>query len=577
MAIGYRDSATFFGTLALRFGIRYPGPRGRSGVSPDRRRCAADLGRARRRVSRHPPARPVAGGAQLPRGAPDAFEPGRRRARARERRRESRSSRGRAPSGSSSGAPKARGGDRGAGSDVALRAAGLLALPHDPLDGKPVEAQPAQLAFSAVPHPGRAAPAGLGGAAPRPARLGFGPRLFGMMAAVWLLRTAPEEKMKRRLAAALLACPLFWAVRPREAGPRAALEADDLASGGGVAPRGAGPAAARLRADRHDRGPRRGGGRRFLKDSSTARGSRPRSSAPRPAAATSSRGCRAAAAKARCCSSTTSTSSTAHPAVWKEAPPFEGEIKHGFLYGRGVYDMKSLGLAQALAMAQPQAPRHRARDRHPLPGRGRRGDRTALGHRAGCSRTGRSGSPGVAQVLNEGGTTEMVLRDVVFWGLETLQAGLRPARVRGDDAEGRSRALAGPLAARLPRRRRAAPPRRDRFRPARQPHGLAADRPAAPSRPGHPATRGARDPARPLRQLSRAADRWSIIYRPPARRTGRAGSSRVSVPPGCPRSPTWRRSERTRSAQGLTILTEFSARRRRRAPTRRRLRSSCGA
>jgi acetylornithine deacetylase/succinyl-diaminopimelate desuccinylase-like protein len=38
------------------------------------------------------------------------------------------------------------------------------------------------------------------------------------------------------------------------------------------------------------------------------------------------------------------------PSYWKESSPFEGRIKFGFLYGRGAYDMKSLGLTEALAM-----------------------------------------------------------------------------------------------------------------------------------------------------------------------------------------------------------------------------------
>ena len=38
------------------------------------------------------------------------------------------------------------------------------------------------------------------------------------------------------------------------------------------------------------------------------------------------------------------------PTLWKEAPPFEGRIKAGYLYGRGVYDMKSTAIAQAIAM-----------------------------------------------------------------------------------------------------------------------------------------------------------------------------------------------------------------------------------
>ena len=38
------------------------------------------------------------------------------------------------------------------------------------------------------------------------------------------------------------------------------------------------------------------------------------------------------------------------PTLWKQAPPFEGRIKAGYLYGRGVYDMKGTAIAQALAM-----------------------------------------------------------------------------------------------------------------------------------------------------------------------------------------------------------------------------------
>ena len=112
----------------------------------------------------------------------------------------------------------------------------------------------------------------------------------------------------------------------------------------------------------------------------------------------------------------------AFPAFWKEAPPFEGRIKNGFLYGRGAYDMKSLGLAQALAMRS-------LRERGIVPETdilflaeadeevGQKwGTRWLLAHRPEFF-------SGVRQVLNEGGTTEVILRDVRFWGLETLQAG----------------------------------------------------------------------------------------------------------------------------------------------------------
>ena len=111
-----------------------------------------------------------------------------------------------------------------------------------------------------------------------------------------------------------------------------------------------------------------------------------------------------------------------YPQFWKEGGPFEGKIKRGYLYGRGAYDMKSLALAQALAMRDlkragvvPQS------------------DILFLGEADEESRQ-RWGSgwllanrpewfEGVSEVLNEGGTNELILRDVRFWGLETVQAG----------------------------------------------------------------------------------------------------------------------------------------------------------
>jgi acetylornithine deacetylase/succinyl-diaminopimelate desuccinylase-like protein len=112
----------------------------------------------------------------------------------------------------------------------------------------------------------------------------------------------------------------------------------------------------------------------------------------------------------------------AFPSLWKESGPFEGKIKGGFLYGRGAYDMKSLALAEALAM--------RSLKEHGIvpssdvlflaeadeEGRQRWGSRWLLEHRP-------KWFDGIAVVLNEGGTNEMILRDVRFWGIETVQAG----------------------------------------------------------------------------------------------------------------------------------------------------------
>jgi acetylornithine deacetylase/succinyl-diaminopimelate desuccinylase-like protein len=112
----------------------------------------------------------------------------------------------------------------------------------------------------------------------------------------------------------------------------------------------------------------------------------------------------------------------AYALYWKDAPPFEGKIHLGYLYGRGVYDMKSLAMTQALAMA-------RLHRRGIVPENdilflaeadeelGQKwGARWLLANRPDWF-------AGVGQVLNEGGTTEVILRSPVFWGIETLQAG----------------------------------------------------------------------------------------------------------------------------------------------------------
>lgn len=124
----------------------------------------------------------------------------------------------------------------------------------------------------------------------------------------------------------------------------------------------------------------------------------------------------------------------AYAPFWTEAPPFEGLIKNGFLYGRGVYDMKSIAIAQALAM-------RRLKERGILPESdvlflaeadeevGQRwGSRWLLEHRPEWFR-------GVGNVLNEGGSNEMILRAVRYWGIETIQAGYALAELEANDAK----------------------------------------------------------------------------------------------------------------------------------------------
>lgn len=112
----------------------------------------------------------------------------------------------------------------------------------------------------------------------------------------------------------------------------------------------------------------------------------------------------------------------AYPQFWRESQPFEGTIKRGYLYGRGAYDMKATGLAQVLALRNlkrkgivPSSDILLLAEADEEVGQ-RWGTRWLLEHRP-------EWFTGVRQVLNEGGTTEMILRDPRFWGLETVQAG----------------------------------------------------------------------------------------------------------------------------------------------------------
>ncbi|MEP6995722.1 MAG: M20/M25/M40 family metallo-hydrolase [Acidobacteriota bacterium] len=122
----------------------------------------------------------------------------------------------------------------------------------------------------------------------------------------------------------------------------------------------------------------------------------------------------------------------AYAPYWKDSTPFEGAIKHGYLYGRGAYDMKSIAIAQALAV-------RRLKDRGIVPdsdilflGEADEevgqvwGSRWLLEHRPEWFQ-------GVTNVLNEGGNDEMVLRDVRYWGIETIQAGYAFAELEALD------------------------------------------------------------------------------------------------------------------------------------------------
>ena len=108
--------------------------------------------------------------------------------------------------------------------------------------------------------------------------------------------------------------------------------------------------------------------------------------------------------------------------MWKDAKPWDGTIKLGYLYGRGAYDMKSLGLAQAFAMRRlkregivPNSDILFLAEASEELGQ-EWGSRWLLEHRPEWFQ-------GVRAVLNEGGDAEMILRTVRFWGIENVQAG----------------------------------------------------------------------------------------------------------------------------------------------------------
>lgn len=128
------------------------------------------------------------------------------------------------------------------------------------------------------------------------------------------------------------------------------------------------------------------------------------------------------------------------PKTWTEAAPFEGEIKRGYLFGRGAYDMKSLAVVQALALRSLK--RHGIVPASDIRLLAEADEET--GHRLG-TRWLLENRPewfaGVSAVLNEGATIEVVLRDPRFWGIETVQAGWATAEFQAS-APGPLEALA---------------------------------------------------------------------------------------------------------------------------------------
>ncbi len=247
-----------------------------------------------------------------------------------------------------------------------------------------------------------------------------------------------------------------------------------------------------------------------------------------------------------------------YPSGWKDAQPFEGKIQQGFLYGRGTFDMKSLGLVQALAIRHLK--RHGIVPESDIlflgeadeEGGQKWGSRWLLENR-------RDWFSGVAAVLNEGGTNEMILRDVRYWGLETVQAGYGLLQFQAS-----SRDPLDQLAkswARLPGEPVAAHPH------VEEAFQILANHLSHPyTDPLRHLDRVRRDP----KELAMLPDRygsflesrvhWSEIYPYPATRPPRMREYVVvSTPPGIAPDPYLESMKREARDRGIEIVTDFSS------------------
>jgi len=247
----------------------------------------------------------------------------------------------------------------------------------------------------------------------------------------------------------------------------------------------------------------------------------------------------------------------ADPALWKDAPPFEGTIKNGYLYGRGVYDMKSIAIAQALAMRGLKA-------RGVVPpadvlflaeadeeSRQLWGSRWLLENRS-------EWFTGVRNVLNEGGVNEMILRDIRFWGIETVQAGYGVLELEAAEP--------GPLAAFAARWKKIPGTPVTALPVVVEGFGMLANH------LGHPLT----DPLRHLdrvrgdpAELAKLPDRygsflepriyWSPAYRAADGPTGFRAFAVISTPPGVSPNPLLKALEAEALRGGLRTRSEFSS------------------
>ena len=270
-----------------------------------------------------------------------------------------------------------------------------------------------------------------------------------------------------------------------------------------------------------------------------------------------------AAARARCCCSTTSTwSMHTRRSGRRPRPSRESWIKAVSLRPRRLRHEVAGARAGAGDRGTPEEG-HRAGVRHPLSRRSGRGARTEAGARAGFWSTGRSWFSGVAQVLNEGGTTES-----------------HPARVRSSGGSRRCRRATRSRSS----RRRTSPRSKSLCGKALEENSGSTPVGAAPSR-RHGIRHARQSPTPPLTDLLRHLDRvradpaelailpdrygsflepradWSPLYRHPGCTRSAAGCTcRLGASGVGSRRPTSRRSWRTPARAGSAVWSHVIGR-----------------
>ena len=116
-------------------------------------------------------------------------------------------------------------------------------------------------------------------------------------------------------------------------------------------------------------------------------------------------------------------------------PPFAGVVEQGYIWGRGALDIKSLGIAEAMAMIELKRTNAAlARDVVFLA----TADEEAGGVHGAKELldTRRDLFENVAYVLNEGGSNETVVDHVLFWGIEVQEKVPLWLRVHAKDVGG---------------------------------------------------------------------------------------------------------------------------------------------